>query len=295
MQSHATPSAKLTFVATMLIFGTIGIFVRWIPLSSGVIALTRGIIGMLFLLAMTALRRQGLSRSAIRENALALCLSGACIGANWILLFEAYRYTTVATATLCYYMAPIFVTLLSPLLLRERLTARKGLCVLAALVGMVFVSGVPASGLPSLSEGRGILLGLGAAVFYTCVILLNKRLHDIGAYDKTIVQLGAASIVLLPYLLLTEDFSALTLTVPAAALLLVVGIFHTGVAYAMYFGSMSRLGAQTIALFSYIDPIVAIVLSALLLHEPMGGYEIFGAVLVLGSTLVSELPQRRES
>ena len=279
---------------SMFIFGTIGIFVRHIPFPSSVIALARGGIGMLFLLLVVVLSKQKLSASDIRRNLLPLCLSGFFLGFNWILLFEAYRYTTVATATLCYYLAPVFVILVSPLILKEKLTAKKLICVAVALLGMVLVSGVLETGLPSAGEGKGILFGIAAATFYASVVLCNKHIHDISSYDMTIMQLGIATVVLLPYTLLTESVGDLQFTAGALGMLLFVAIVHTGVAYALYFSSMQGLSSHTIAIFSYVDPIVAIMLSALLLHEPMGISGIIGAVLILGSTLISGLPEKTE-
>lgn len=280
--------AKLTLVLSMVIFGTIGIFRKYIPLPSGVIAMARGVIGMIFLLLVVCLKGVRPSLHAIRANLCGLVLSGAALGFNWILLFEAYQYTTVATATLCYYMAPIFVILVSPFLFQEKLTGKKTACVVVAFVGMVFVSGVYRTGFLNIAEMKGILLGLGAAVLYASVILLNKRIRDISAYDKTIMQLGIAAIVLLPYTIVSESVHKLSVTPLMAVMLLVVGIVHTGVAYALYFGSMKNLKAQTVALYSYIDPIVAIILSALFLQEQMGIMEIIGACMVLGATMISE-------
>jgi len=286
--------SRVMLVAAMVIFGTIGIFRKYIPLASSVLALGRGIIGAVFLLAVIALRREKPNGAAIRKNLWKLVLSGAFIGFNWILLFEAYRFTSVATATLCYYLAPIFVLLASPLLLKERLSGRKILCVLAALGGMVLVSGVLQAGF-RLSELRGVLFGLGAAALYAGVILLNQKITAISAYDKTAVQLGTAAIVLLPYTLLTENLAPGYFTWPVLGLLLLVGIVHTGLAYTLYFGSMEALPAHSIAIFSYIDPIVAVLLSALLLKEPMGPAGWLGAVLILGAAFVSELPEKDSS
>ena len=289
--------AKLELIASMFIFGTIGIFVRHIPLPSSMIALVRGFVGAFFVLLFVYLKKSKLDNAAIRKNFVMLALSGAFIGINWILLFESYHYTTVATATLCYYMQPIFVILASPILLKEKLTPKKVICVLVALVGMVFVSGVLQTGIPALSEAKGILYGLGAALFYATVVLMNKKITNISAYDKTIMQLGMGAIVLSPYVMLTQDFATATLSMTPSlwALLLFVGLVHTGVAYALYFDSMKDLKAQTIAIFSYIDPIVAIILSALLLKESMGLYGVIGAVLVLGSTFISELPEKERN
>ena len=287
---NAVIRAKRDLIFSVSVFGTIGIFVRWIGLPSSVIALVRGAVGAAFLLLLARFRHAPIDRAALRRRWQLLLLSAAMMSFNWITLFEAYRYTTVATATLCYYMAPIFVTLISPVLLRERLTARKLLCVFLALAGMVFVSGVPQSGLPGPSEAKGILLALCSAALYAGVILINKYLAGVPAYDRTLLQLACAAAVMIPYILLTEDLSAMSVTPLGAVLLLIVAVFHTGWCYALYFGSMTVLSAQTVALFSYIDPIVAILLSALLLREPLGWSGILGAALVLGSTLVNELP-----
>ena len=287
---NAVLRAKRDLIFSVSVFGTIGIFVRWIGLPSSVIALVRGAVGAAFLLLLARFRHAPIDRAALRRRWQLLLLSAAMMSFNWITLFEAYRYTTVATATLCYYMAPIFVTLISPVLLRERLTARKLLCVFLALAGMVFVSGVPQSGLPGPSEAKGILLALCSAALYAGVILINKYLAGVPAYDRTLLQLACAAAVMIPYILLTEDLSAMSVTPLGAVLLLIVAVFHTGWCYALYFGSMTVLSAQTVALFSYIDPIVAILLSTLLLREPLGWSGILGAALVLGSTLVSELP-----
>ncbi len=280
---------KLKMITAMALFGTIGIFVRYIPLPSSIIAFCRGLVGMLFLLLVTVLRKSRISGQAIRKNLLWLILSGAFLGMNWILLFEAYRYTTVATATLCYYLAPIIVILAAPVLLKEKLTLRKIICTVVALIGMVCVSGVLQNGIPTLGEAKGILFGLGAAVLYATIILLNKKIRDISAYDKTIMQLGVSALVLVPYCLLTEDIGALSVEPKVLLLLLFVGIVHTGVTYFLYFGAIEHIHAQSVAIISYLDPVIAVLLSIFVLGEGMNVIGIIGAVLVLGAALMSEL------
>jgi len=282
--------AKSRLVTSMFIFGTIGLFVRWIPLPSSVIALSRAMIGMLFLSAIVASRKMKISWPAIRKNLIWLVLSGAFLGFNWIFLFEAYRYTSVAISTLCYYMAPIFVVVVSPVILREKLTSRKIFCVAVALFGMVCISGVIDEGLPSVQEAKGIFFGLTAAVLYACIILFNKKIKEISAYDKTIVQLTIAAVLMLPYCLITEDFTSFSFDPRTILLLLLVGILHTGITYFLYFGSMEHISGQSVAIISYIDPVVAVLLSVLVLHEPMLVSEGIGAFLILGSAMISELP-----
>lgn len=280
-------------VSAMCIWGTIGLFRKYIPLSSGLIAFSRGLIGAFFLAPLAKRRSGSVFRGPGGTKALRLVLPGAAMGMNWVLLFEAYRYTGVSVATLCYYMEPTFVILASAVLFREKLTAVRGLCAAAALTGMVLVSGVAGGTLPEAGEWRGIALGLGAAALYTAVVLLNKRTGGVDAYWKSVIQLASASAVLVPYLLLTENFSAITLSAGSAVMLLLVGVLHTGIAYALYFGSMDGLNTQTIAIFSYIDPIVALVLSAVVLSEKMSPAGIAGSVLILSSAVLSELKGRQ--
>ena len=193
----------------------------------------------------------------------------------------------MATATVCYYLAPLLLLLASPFL-GEKLTAKKLLCVGVALIGLVCISGITEGSLPKAEELMGIGFGLGAAVLYASVMFLNKKLPPMGAYDKTILQLASAAVVILPYLLLTENLADFSLTGLQAALLLVVGIVHTGIAYWMYFGSIKKLSAKTISVLCYLDPVIAVLLSAILLKEPMTPINILGSVLILGSALYSE-------
>ena len=280
---------KLKLITSMCIFGTIGIFVRNIPLPSSIIAFARGLVGMLFLLAVVLVKKSPISIKDIKKNLLWLIVSGAFLGMNWILLFEAYRFTSVATATLCYYLAPIIVILVSPLLLKEKLTLRKVVCTVVALAGMVLVSGVLQNGMPKTEELKGILFGLGAAVLYACIMIINKKIQGISAYDKTIVQLGISAVVILPYCLLTEEVTALTFSGNVLFMLLLVGILHTGITYFLYFGAMGQLNAQTVAIISYIDPVVAVLISVFVLREGMDVGGLIGAVLILGAALASEL------
>ena len=277
MDKQAAARAKV--ILSMFIYGTIGVFVRYIPLPSSLIAMVRGLLGAPFLLLVMLAQKKRLSGAAIRRNLPLLCVLGVLLGVNWILLFESYRFTTVATATLCYYTAPIFIVAASPFLLRERMTVKKLLCVLTALAGMVFVSGVAEKGIPSLAEFRGVLL--------------NKKLRDISAFDRTIMQLAISALVLLPYNLLGGSFQGISLSAFSALMLLVVGVVHTGFAYYLYFGSMEELKSQTLAILSYIDPVVAVILSALILGEELGLFGLTGAVLILGAAVVSELPEKQ--
>ncbi|MDO5417016.1 MAG: DMT family transporter [Lachnospiraceae bacterium] len=281
--------AKMQNITAMLIFGSIGLFVRNIRLSSSEIALVRGMIGTGVLLAAMGIMKCRISREALKRNFWLLLFSGGAIGANWICLFEAYRYTTISTATLCYYLAPVFVVAVSPFLLKERLTKGKAASILLSLLGMVLVADVFGSHGAGPENTRGILFGISAAVLYASVIVTNKFLKNITSMESTAAQLGIASAVLLPYVVLTEELGVFSVDIKTGILLLVVGILHTGFAYLIYFSSIRHLRGQTVALFSYIDPITAIILSAVLMKEEMTILQVIGAMLILGSTLAAEL------
>ena len=280
---------KTEMILSMVIFGSIGVFVRLIPMSSAAVACFRGICGALFILLYSAVRRIRFEREHLKSNMKILLVSGAAIGANWILLFEAYRYTSVAVATLCYYMQPVFVILLSPVITGERLSVRRLLCVICSLAGMVLITGIATGKSIAAGELRGILLGLGAAMLYASVIFLNKRLKDISDMEMTFFQLLYAGLAVMPYALMGKEAFFPSMSALQWCVLLTMGLVHTGAAYTLYFGSMKTLSAQTTALFSYIDPVCAIFFSAVLLREPLTAAVIAGALLILGPTMVTEM------
>ena len=278
------------YLLAMTIFGTIGLFVKFIELPSTVIALSRGALGTLFLLLVLKLLKRRINTASVKSNFKHLVIAGVALGLNWIFLFEAYRLTSVATATLAYYMAPIILILLSPILLHERVPIGKWICVICALFGMSLISGVW-EGAESVALD-GITMGLIAAFFYAGVVINNKFLNGLDPYDSSIVQLAVAAIVLLPYVLFTVDFSVLKPDTTTIGLTLAVGILHTGVAYWLYFSALPKLEAARIAIFSYIDPAIAILLSVFVLMEPMTTAGVIGAVLILGAALASEFGER---
>ncbi len=279
---------KLQLIIAMCIYGTIGVFVRYIPLPSSIIACCRAMIGTIFVGLVFIVGKRKPDFQVIRKKAFPLVLSGIFLGANWIFLFESYRYTTVAIGTLCNYMAPIFIVIASAILFKEKINLKKCICILTAMLGMVFVSGIMEGGIPEGNQLKGVLLGLISAVLYAIIVLINKKIKEIDGYDKTIIQLCVSAIAIIPYICLTENVKEIRLDSFGILMLVFVGIVHTGIAYVLYFGSIKNLSAQTIAILSYLDPVIAIILSVLILREPLGVYGLIGAILILGSTFISE-------
>lgn len=277
--------AVIHVILSMILWGTIGIFRRYIDLSSSLLAFARGIVGALFLYVFLKMRKYNMPKIQSKKQVWLLILSGALMGLNWLCLFEAYNYTSVATATLCYYMQPIMIVLVSPVLFKEKLTSKKLLCVAVALLGMVFVSGVLET---QVGGFLGIVLGLLAAVLYGIVVIMNKFIMDVDSYQKTMIQLVSAACIMIPYMIITSDTIVISMDVVSILMLLIVCIVHTGIAYALYFGAIPHMKTQTVALLSYLDPVVAILLSAIVLQEPLTTLGIIGAICILGSTIVSE-------
>lgn len=286
--------ARIKIITAMLIFGSIGAFVRNINLSSSEIAFLRGVIGSIFLIGVSFFLRQGpsyqeLSYKSIKRNILLLSLSGAALGINWIFLFQAYQYTSIANATLSYYFAPIIVIILAPLILKEKLTPVRVVCVFAAMFGLFLIVKAGNGNLDySYQHTTGIIYGLLAAIFYAGVILMNKFIKNLSDFETTLVQLISAVLVLLPYVALKNGFSFSGVNSKSVILILIVGIIHTGFAYFLYFTAIRDLKGQTIAVLSYLDPISAMIIAAVFLGESMGFIQIIGGMLILGSAFLSE-------
>ena len=277
------------YLLAMVVFGTLAPFVRQIAVSSGELALYRAILGAALIGVYLAATRQTLPKGNRREVAL-LLLSGAAMGINWILLFEAYRYTTVSTATLCYYFAPVIVTVLSPLLFRERLTRRQVLCFVMATLGLVLITGMERGG-----SVKGVLFGLGAAVFYAAVVLLNKYIRGVDGIQRTFFQFLAAIVTLIPYVALTGGVTLSRLDTPGWLCLLTVGLVHTGITYCLYFSSLKAIPGQRAAILSYMDPLVAVLVSVTVLREPLTWQQALGGSLILGFTLWNLLPEKQKN
>ncbi|MBQ6685782.1 MAG: DMT family transporter, partial [Firmicutes bacterium] len=157
-------SPRVMLITSMVTFGTLAPFVRNINVSSGELALYRAILAASLIAVVLLATKQRIPFEKIKKEVPLLLASGVAMGINWILLFEAYKYTTVSAATLSYYFAPVIVTVVCPILFKEKLTKKQILCFVMSTVGLVMITGIGDMG---GSTGMiGILFGLGAACFY---------------------------------------------------------------------------------------------------------------------------------
>ena len=278
---------RILFILSMIIFATLGVFVSPLSVPSSVIAFFRAFFGTLILFGVILLSGKKMNRDTILRNGKFLIPSGIALGFNWVLLFEGYRLTGVGTATLCYYLAPAFVIILSPFLLKERSGKLKTVCAVIAFLGMIPVSGIlnPES---KINIG-GIFVSVAAALLYAMIVILNKKVKKLSGIETTVIQLGISAIVMALYVFIKEPLSFIDAVPKDIGTLVLLGIVHTGIAYLLYFTSIKKIKAADAALFSYIDPAGALILSYTVLNEPFTVWGLVGIIMIIGASVVAEI------
>lgn len=282
-------------ITAMLIWGTLPVFVSKIPYSSAEIVMWRTLIGFLFLgCVFLVSRRKKTVQSFVcsyKKYAFRLILSGMFMGANWVALFESYRWVDVSIATLAYYMSPVIVMIASVFLFREHAGKIKILGMTAAVAGMFIVTGVQMGG---LSPVKGVFLGLAAAVCYSLVTLINKSTTGIGGLEMTLIQLIGALLIAVPYTALTHEGAWMDFTSQAGLFTLILGFVHAGGALFLYFSAIQELPAQSVALCSYIDPASALFFAAIFLGDSLTPVQLLGAAMILGGAAAGEVFSRAD-
>ena len=292
-QKNESLKLKLTYLFVMVMFGIMGPIVRAIGLPSPVIACLRAWISSICLILYMVITKHPFDRNAVKWVLVPMSLCGLYMAIDWIGLFESYNYTTIATATVCYYITPVLVFLASPFLLKEPFTIRHFTCTLVAFVGMAFVSGIFEPGaLGSASQAdtiKGILFALLGAAGYAAIILTNKKHPDGDPIIRTTIQLSVAAILTTPYVFIRYDVSALHFTLKGVLFLLLLSVVLTAALYIVYFSTVVRLPARSVAILSYVDPVTAVFVSIFFLGEKITVFGVIGTVLIIGAAIVSEL------
>ncbi len=280
----------LMFVAAMLIFGSNGVFASMLDMSGAQLVLMRTLIGGAVLLIIILISRSRTPREVLLREKWRLLFAGVCLGANWALLFEAYNLMNVSLATLTYYTAPVLVLVLAPFVLKERQNSLAYVGMLVVVVGMLLVVGT------DFGEGgvtvTGLVVGLGSAVFYAMLMLVNKKISGVSGLNLTFIEIIIAAVILLPYVFATSGGVPLPTDARGIFALLFLCTVNTGFACWLYFSSMNRLPAKAVALMGYFDPVSALVFSAVFLDERLSTVQFIGAVLVLAGALVGQLRPR---
>ena len=278
-------TAYAKYISSLLLFGSNGIVASHILLGSYEIVLTRTFIGSLFLIAAFLFSKGRLQCLKNKNHLAFLAISGASMGASWMFLYEAYAQVGVSVATLTYYCGPVIVMALSPLVFRERVTLPKIFGFAAVFLGMIFLNGTAL-----LRDGFswGILCGILSALTYALMVIFNKKAESITGLENSMLQLVVSFVVVALFTLLKQG-AAISFTMQSVFPILLLGIVNTGVGCYLYFSSIQKLQAQSVAIFGYLEPLSALFFSAIILHERLTLSQLAGAALILGGAALGEL------
>lgn len=276
---------KAKMFVALAIFGTTVFFLRYIAMPIATVALVCCLLGMVAVLVAMKLTKRKLRWRYIKESVPLSLLSGVALGGSWILLICARKSTDSSIATVYYYLMPMVLALLAPLLGEKSRKKKLFLCALC-LGGLVLTTGFWKKG---FVWDTGFLFALGAGALHGAMVVCNKKLLDISSYDKTLLQLAATAAVLLPYCLFTDGFTDIDVSATGLAALIILGVVHAGLACRMYFDSLVCLPLQSVAIYSYINPAVAIFVATFLMKQKLQVEEVLGVTLILGGIMVGEL------
>ncbi|MBO4919091.1 MAG: EamA family transporter [Erysipelotrichaceae bacterium] len=278
-------SAVLRYLFALTLYGTIGLFLHFISYSSEFVVLCRGLLGSLFIFLVLRFRKEKIDRETVGKNLFPLALSGIALGLNWVFLFAGYRYG-IAISSLCNYMAPVIVVVITSLFYKERINLKQILCIVMAFIGMLLLLGIFQGN--STVDMRCVLYGSLAAIGFVILVLINRRLQDIRPLEKTLIQLLFSALIVLPYVYFNGGFPK-AFDLRSTVLVLILGFLHTGVAYICYFSSIDVLPAQSIAVLGYLEPVLNLLIGALILHEKIGITGIIGALLIILASIGNEM------
>ena len=276
--------AYIKYFFALLLFGSNGIVASYISLNSYEIVFTRALLGSVFLIAVFFGSKGKLQFWRNRKHFGFLILSGLAMGANWMLLYEAYSQIGVGLATLACYFGPVIVLALSPLIFRERMSPAKILGCSAALMGMIFVNG---TALQQDGFSQGLLFGIVSALMYALMIIFNKKATSITGLENSMCQL-CVSFFVVALFTLTKQGGTISFPPQSIFPILFLGLVNTGIGCYLYFSSIQELRAGTVAIFGYLEPLSALAFSALILHERLTSIQLLGAVLILGGAIFAE-------
>jgi len=276
--------AYLKYISSLLLFGSNGIVASYIFLSSYEIVFARTLIASLFLIFIFILSKGKFHAWKNKKHFLYIIISGIAMGASWMFLYEAYQQIGVSFATLAYYCGPVIVIALSPFVFRERLTAPKILGLFVVLTGMLLVNG------KDLLQGVfswGLLCGVMSALMLAIMIIANKKAVSITGLENSIYQL-VTSFIAVAFFTLIKQGMTFSIGPESIFPILLLGIVNTGIGCYLYFSSIQQLPSQSVAIIGYLEPLSALIFSALFLHERLTIVQSVGAILILSGTIFGE-------
>lgn len=285
----AMSAAYLKYTIALLLFGLNGIVASHISLSSYEIVFTRTLIGSLFLIVIFVFSKERIACWNNWTHSFYLAISGVAMGASWLFLFEAYMQIGVSIATLAYYCGPVIVMVVSVFLYKEKISSAKLFGFVSVILGMLCVSG------QDLSQGSiswGLICGIMSAVLYAVMVIFNKRALSITGLENSMWQLLVSFMTVATFMLFKRDV-AIEIGVGDILPILTLGVVNTGIGCYFYFSSIGELPVQTVAICGYLEPLSALLFSAVLLRESLSFIQIVGAILILGGAVYGELSRQK--
>ena len=278
----------LKYLLSLLLFGANGIVASRIHLDSCQIVLLRTMLGSALLVVLLFAGKGKLTFYKRKKDAAFLAISGVAMGTSWMLLYEAYARIGVSVASLLYYCGPVIVMVLSPVLFREKLTFSKiaGFCVV--LCGIFLVNG---SGEETSRDAVGIACGLLSAVTYAAMVIFNKKTR-ISGMENAMEQMLVGFVTVAVFMGAGQGLAMEIQTWDWLPILL-LGLVNTGIGCWLYFSSIGALPVQTVAVCGNLEPLSAVVFSALLLRERLSPVQLLGAACILGGALFGELYRKK--
>lgn len=262
--------------AAAIIWGSNGVIVNWVPYDAYAIAFFRVLFASLTLLPVVLLTRKPETMRAARSWRVMLSL-GLLLALGWTLLFHSMKLIAIANAVLLNYTAPIFVALLAPLFLKEKLEKSTLLALAISVAGIVVISYQQNLQISHLNL-LGVIFGLLAGLAYAGFIIASKRaLSSFSSQVVAFYSYSVASIFLLPFVIGT-DFSP---DLASWTLLLVLGVFNTGFAVTLYLKGLGMVKAQKAVVFTYLEPASAVVFGSLFLAQQPTPLMLVGGFLIL--------------
>lgn len=277
--------AYLKHIISLLLFGSNGIVASYILLNSYEIVFLRTFIGSLFLVGVFILTKSKLQGIKNKKHFIYLLISGIAMGTSWMFLFEAYAQIGVSLAILAYYCGPVIVMALSPLVFHERISIFKILGFTTVLVGMYLVNG---DALEQNGFSWGLLCGILSAVTYAFMVIFNKKAKSITGLENSMLQLIISFLTVLVFLQFKQGLmipSLMKNMIPV----LILGVLNTGIGCYLYFSSIQNLPAGTVAICGYLEPLSALIFSAIFLQERLNALQLLGAVFIIGGAVFGEL------
>jgi len=278
-------AAYLKMILGVSISGTLGVFVKNIPLPVGMVMTIRTFLGGVFLSLYFLLSSREVSLEKLRENLPKLLVSGSLFGLSGLFLFMSYEVVGVSLSSIVYSLNPVFIFIVAIVFLREDFKYKKAIGLGISVLGLLLVNNFNLKGLFTSNLAYGLI----AAILYGLMAIINKRVRGLDSIIITIVQLFTASIVVGSYLIFKGKFKFEPISGLGLINLLIVSFLHTGYAMKLYYEGIQKLTSQSVALISYMEALSALISSNIILGEVLTPMEFLGAICIIGGAVAGEL------